>query len=211
MIGRGELGTLIEGRASWTSSNGPVKGHGDWLGQRARSGDWMVEQAVHIWDLFHWIKGTVPTRAYGHGSRGVFGKAAPGRDVTDVYSASLEWEDGFRLSYHQSWIDPADDAFTGQAVKIVGEAGGLDLSTGTATFRDRSRPRLSIQPGNLPDTRLALEAFVAAVRSESQVAPPITLAQAMDATVTGLMVRKAVDERRVVGREEILGASAEMV
>ena len=34
-----------------------MTGHGGWLGRRERSGDWMVEQAVHIWDVFHWIKG----------------------------------------------------------------------------------------------------------------------------------------------------------
>ena len=51
LIGRGELGSLIEARATWTSSNGPVSGHGGWLGRRDRSGDWMVEQAVHIWEF----------------------------------------------------------------------------------------------------------------------------------------------------------------
>ncbi len=56
-IQRGELGRLVEARAAWSSSNGPMTGHGGWLGRRERSGDWMVEQAVHIWDVLHWIKG----------------------------------------------------------------------------------------------------------------------------------------------------------
>ena len=45
------------------TSNGPVRGHGGWLGRRERSGDWMVEQAVHVWDVLHWIAGSVPRRS----------------------------------------------------------------------------------------------------------------------------------------------------
>ena len=45
----------------------------------------------------------------------------------------------------------------------MGTAGGLDFGTGSVTFRDKSRPRLSLHPGNLPDTRLAMSGFLAAV------------------------------------------------
>ncbi len=79
---RGELGPLVEARAAWTSSNGPMTGHGGWLGRRERSGDWMVEQAVHVWDVLHWIKGELPARASGWGRRGLFAgiDPAPRRD-----------------------------------------------------------------------------------------------------------------------------------
>src|SRR5579864_2227645 len=77
LIERGELGSLIEARAAWVSSNGPVSGHHNWLAQRARSGDWMVEQAVHVWDLFRWIAGGPPIRAYGQGRRDLFTHLQP--------------------------------------------------------------------------------------------------------------------------------------
>jgi myo-inositol 2-dehydrogenase / D-chiro-inositol 1-dehydrogenase len=203
LVRRGELGTLIEGRAAWVSSNGPVNGHAGWLARRARSGDWMVEQAVHVWDLFHWIAGGPPSRAVGWGRRDVFALQQPGRDVTDHYSVTLEWPDGFHLSFVHSWVDPADDAFTGISQRIVGTAGGLDFGSGSVTFRDRTRPRLSLHPGNLPETRLALQAFLDAVRSETPTVLPLTLAEARDATLTGLLVRRAVDERRMVTIDEI--------
>ncbi len=72
LIHPGELGTLIEGSAPWVSSNGPMNGHGDWLARRERSGDWMVEQAVHVWDVVHWIAGGPPARAFGQGRRDLF-------------------------------------------------------------------------------------------------------------------------------------------
>jgi predicted dehydrogenase len=204
LIQRGDLGRVIEARASWTSSNGPVSGHHGWLGQRERSGDWMVEQAVHVWDLFHWIAGGVPVEAHGWGERDVFSRLQPKRDVTDYYFVSLRWANGFHASLTHSWVDPADDAFTGVHQRIVGSDGGFDFSSGVATFRDRARPKVLTHTGSLPDTKLALAAFTDAVRSDQPVPPPISLAEARAATLTGLLVRKAVDERRTVAMSEIL-------
>ncbi|MFO0958504.1 MAG: Gfo/Idh/MocA family oxidoreductase [Isosphaeraceae bacterium] len=208
LIGRGELGTLVEGRASWISSNGPVNGHDGWLARRERSGDWMVEQAVHVWDLFHWIRGSSPTRAFGHGRRDLFAAVQPDRDVTDHYSVTLEWADGFHLHFTQSWIDPADDAFTGAWQRVIGTAGGLDLGTGVATFRDRARPRRTLGAGQGPDAPTGLPAFIDAVRrgTAGATAPPASLIDAREATITGLLVRRAVDERRAVLRDEVLAA-----
>jgi predicted dehydrogenase len=205
LIHQGELGTLIEGTAAWVSSNGPMNGHDGWLACRARSGDWMVEQAVHVWDVFQWIAGGPPSRAVGLGRRDLFAHEQPARDVTDHYAVQLEWPGGFHVSFLQSWVAPADDRFTGITLQVMGAAGGLDFGSGALTYRDRSRPRQTIHPGTQPDTRLALQAFLDAVRSPdgTALAPPLTLAEARDATLTGLLVRTAVDERRIVTLDEI--------
>ena len=116
-----------------------MSGHGGWLGRRDRSGDWMVEQAVHVWDILHWFKGESPVRASGWGRRGLFAASDPSRDVTDHYAAELEWADGFRASFVQSWVAPADDGFTGSTLRVMGEEGGFDFMSGALTFRDRSR------------------------------------------------------------------------
>ena len=205
LIGRGELGALIEARATWTSSNGPMNGHGGWLGRRDRSGDWMVEHAVHIWDILQWFTRESPVRASGWGRRGLFAKTDPLRDVTDHYGVELEWADGFHASFVQSWVAPADDGFTGSSLRVMGEEGGFDFVSGALTFRDRARPRQTIQPGPQADSRMALEAFLASVRSDSTIAPPLSLADARAATEIGLLVRKAVDLQRVVGLDEIEG------
>ncbi len=200
LIRRGELGALVAGSAAWLSSNGPMNGHGGWLGQRARSGDWMVEQAVHVWDVFGWVAGGPPSRAYGQGTRNLFAADQPERDVTDYYTAVLDWPGGFQVTFTHSWVAPADDRFTGITLSVMGEAGGLDFSSGALTFRDRSRPRQTIQPGAQPDTRLAVAAFLEAAahhdRDHEPIAAlaPVSLADARAATITGLLVRKAVDE-----------------
>jgi predicted dehydrogenase len=203
LIGRGEIGTLIEVRASWTSSHGPISGHGGWLARRERSGDWMVEQGVHIWDVFHWLAGELPSRASGWGRRDLFASVDPKRDVTDHYSVELEWPDGFRGSFTQSWIAPSGESFTGSTLRVLGERGGFDFTTGNLTFRNRKEPSRTIHPGPQPDTRFALEAFLASVRSSTPLPPPVSLEDARAATQIGLLVRMAVDERRSVSLNEI--------
>lgn len=199
----GEISELLECRAIWTSSNGPVNGQNGWLARRERSGDFMLEQAVHVWDLLLWLKGEPPSRAFGGGRRDVFAHLQSDRDVTDWYSVHLEWPDGFRASFVQSWVDPADDSFTGNTQRILGTSGGFDFSSGVLTYRDRSKPRQVIHPGHLPETTLALEAFAKSIRSGGSLAPPVSLSDARDATRLGLMVRLAVDERRVVEWSEV--------
>ena len=73
----------------------------------------MVEQAVHVWDVFHWLAGGPPVRAFGQGRRDLFAARQPGRDVTDHYAVQLESADGFHASFLHSWVAPADDRFTG--------------------------------------------------------------------------------------------------
>lgn len=203
LIRSGELGTLIEARFTWSSSNGPMGGQGSWLSRRERSGDWMVEQAVHVWDVLNWIAGGPPSRAFGQGRRDLFAGESRDRDVTDHYSVLLQWPDGFSANFGQSWIDPPDSAFTGTRQLVVGTQGGIDFGSGVAIFRDRGRPRRPLHPGSIPDTRLALATFLDEVRSGDPASPPITLDEAREATQTALLVRRAVDERRLVTMGEI--------
>ncbi len=193
LLRAGELGPVLGGRGQWISSNGPMNGHNGWLGSRARSGDWMVEQAIHVWDVLNWALGGPPERAFGHGRRDVFTHLQPERDVTDHYSVMLLWPGDIHVSFTHSWVDPADDAFTGTSLQLVGRDGGLDLGSGVVTFRAKEKPRRALHPGVVPDTRLALEAFVRAIRSPEPLPPPITLAEARDALQTALLVRQAVD------------------
>ena len=206
-IRRGELGDLIEGSAAWLSSNGPMNGHENWLAKRSRSGDWMIEQAVHVWDVYQWLAEGPPSRAFGAGRRDLFTKEQPDRDVTDHYSVQLDWPGGFHVTFLHSWAAPADDRFTGNSLQVLGTEGGLDFSTGALTFRDKSKPRQMIHPGAQPDTKLALQGFVDAIRRGEPSPAPLSLHEARAATLTGLLVRRAVDERRLVTLAEVEGES----
>jgi hypothetical protein len=90
-------------------------------------------------------------------------------------------------------------------LRILGEEGGVDLTTGSLTYRDRQRPRQSIHSGPQNDTRQALLDWLTSIRAEKPLPAPLSLHEARNATLTGLLVRKAVDERRTVNLEEIQG------
>ncbi|MDX2037085.1 MAG: Gfo/Idh/MocA family oxidoreductase [Isosphaeraceae bacterium] len=192
-IARGEIGEPLTGSAAWISGNPPSRGQGDWLTRRERSGDWMVEQSVHVFDLFHWFLAAGPNRASGRGRRDILTHLDAERDVTDDFQVLLFWENGFRLDFHHSRPAPPDQAFLENHLRIVGRSGGIDLATGLVSTYDRSRGRRSILPGIQPDTQPALEAFFAACRAPEPPPPPITLAEAREATRIGLLVRAAID------------------
>ena len=203
LIRRGDLGPPTFGSASWVSSNGPMNGHDDWLARRARSGDWMVEQAVHVWDVFGWLQGEPPARAFGHGRRDLFADVQPGRDVTDHYSVQLEWADGFHATFTQSWVAPADEAFTGVLRRVTGRR--------RARLRHRFRhlPCQDPAPAGHPPRPPARHphGLASFPRSHPVRTPRAPAAHPRrgprDATAVGLLVRKAVDERRVVTWDEV--------
>jgi myo-inositol 2-dehydrogenase/D-chiro-inositol 1-dehydrogenase len=203
----GDLGRLLECRAQWSSSNGPIEGHGGWMGRRARSGDWMLEQAIHVWDFLCWLKSGPPELAFGTGHRDLFREIDRDRDVTDWYTATLFWRDGFSASFSQSWIAPADERYTGLSLAVVGTAGGLDLTSGVLTYRDRNRPRAVLDPASTQDTERALVEFLRAIRSPGRVEPPIGLEAARLATQVGLLVRAAVDAGGVVRWHDLFRAA----
>ncbi len=93
-----------------------MTGHGGWLGRRERSGDWMIEQAVHVWDVLYWLKGELPVRAGGWGRTGLFsrveplprrdrpllGRAGVGRRLPGLVRAELDRPGRRRLHRHDT-------------------------------------------------------------------------------------------------------------
>ena len=128
----------------------------------------------------------------------------PDRDVTDHYSVELEWADGFRASFVQSWIAPADEGFTGSTLRVLGEEGGFDFSTGVAHLSATDRcPARRSTPGPQADTRTG-------ARSVPRLDPvrfhdPATHqpGRGPRGHANRSAGRKAVDERRIVTIEEV--------
>lgn len=206
---RGDFGTLIECACSWSSSNGPMEGNSGWLGQRARSGDWMLEQAVHLWDVLCWSQGGPPASAVGHGRQDIFPRSMHLRDVTDFYVANLTWANGFTASVRHSWIDPPFARGNGVTMQFVGSEGALELVSGLMSMRDRKNQPTALRSSTSSDSALAITNFISAINTptSSRAHAPSTLSDAKLATQVGLLVRRAVDERRVVTWDELFGSA----
>jgi len=207
-IKEGEFGDLIDGRAAWNNYWGPIGRPGEgariWLGRRKSSGDWMLEQACHSWDVISLVTGEMPVAASGVGRRDVFKEMDPQRDVTDYYIAHLVYNSGLTVDFEHSCICPHKDdgKFTGVFERFAGSKGGISFGEGSMYWRDPSMPPEQIKVDDGDHTVRAIESFLNSVRTG---APNVcTTETSRLATYTGLLVRKAVDERRWVKIEELL-------
>jgi predicted dehydrogenase len=205
----GELGDLVEGRIMWSNAWGPPKE--DWFGLRARSGDWMVEQACHNWDVLNWANRGLPIRAMGLGRTGLFRERQPDRDVHDYYSAVVEYDNGVLVNILHSWVAPGQQGafnpkFNDEHTRLIGVKAGIDFNTGTFSYRkELNKPdRVGHSyKGEINNTLLALQAFIESVRTRK---PPVaTVEHGRNAVLACLLVREGVYKKTLVTMKELVG------
>ena len=196
-IHAGDLGEVIEVRSGFLAHFGPLRG---WFSKRKRSGDWMLEQAVHYFDLMNWALGGLPTRAVGTARQDIFNSGEPGRDVSDYYTSIIHYPNKVIVDWLHSWLCPRKGNFNRNYIQVMGRKGGMDLENGRIEYFEGDRTdELKEEGGNL--TRLAQEAFLECVRTRKK--PFSTVYNGRDAVLVGLLVRKAVYTERYVGMNEI--------
>jgi predicted dehydrogenase len=202
----GELGDLVEGRIAWSNAWGPLYG---WFGKRDESGDWMVEQAVHNWDVMNWANQSLPVRAMGLGRSGFYRKQQSDRDVHDYYSAVVEYGNGVIVNILHSWLAPGqpgawNPAFNQEYTRLIGTRAGIDFNTGTFSYRSELKKPDRVghsHKGEIDSSLLALEAFVDSVRTRK---PPVaSVEHGRDAVLACLLVREAVYREGVVTMAEL--------
>lgn len=210
MVRSGVTGGLHDCRGAWNIPWGPLgmpgSGSRVWFGRRAKSGDWMLEQACHTWDVFNWVAGCLPVAATGIGRKGMFKDIDPDRDVTDMYYAHIEYPEFF-VDYEHSWICPHNDGgkFTGVFEQFGGTKAAIALQEGKIYSRDPGKQPESYASGEGDPrwTRESVQAFFNSLRHQKPVVCGVQVGH--DATLVGLMVRRAVDEHRRVTMKEITG------
>ena len=175
-----------------------------WLFDASRSGNIIVEQAVHIIDLMNWAMKTHPIRAMGSGGINVYKGVPEGRTIYDNYAVIYDYPDDVRLCFTHLYIDPS--GFTGISERIWGSEGAVDLSSGTfhaLTEREDERvpPRTLFEGerGNMNNN--AVNAFFRHVRDKSE--PLNNATYGKYATLAAIMGRKAIDEKRFVSWDEV--------
>jgi predicted dehydrogenase len=158
--------------------------------------------AVNTWDLLNWLLGAVPRRAFGLAP--VRGAPRPGglRHACGL----LEYPGG-RFVQFSAADAPAVHA------RLVGRRSVLEFDGGHVAFHGyragpsgegRSPLARLLQPAS-DSTADAVRAFVHSVRTDAT--PPATLYHGRDATLAGLLVRRAASEGREVPWAEIAGRS----
>lgn len=216
-----QIGTQLRYGAPWKTSieaiqNGIigkvvfVRGHrhniGDlphdrqWLFERDKCGDTIVEQAVHEFDIYNQIFQDIPRRIAGFGSQALRFDP-PGRDILDNYVLAVDYGNKRTLDYSHSWIAVDHVPCDGRRELVYGEKGQLDVEEGKIYFKGADKPeRVDMEPSG-DTTQLAIDDFFRCIREHDR--PMCDEESGRSATLFALLGRKALYEGRVVAMTEL--------
>lgn len=174
--------------------------HGSlWYFKRELSGDVILEQAVHEFDLFNAAFGTIPERAAGFGGQAVLFEPK-GRNIMDHFSVTLDYGPNKEAGYNHSWIAPK--GASGWRFVVYGEKGSVELNNGRVFFRDSDRREQLEEESRADATQNAVDDFFRCIRESDKPAASTEAGRA--AALVALMGRTAIYERRLVTLKEIL-------
>ena len=145
-IQEGQIGDIVNARAFWIADD-PYKRTPypdpnieklrNWFCYKDYSGDFVVEQDCHNFDVLHWFLGRRPIRAVGMSGR----KARTNMEIMDHLSVVFEFPNNIRVNYEANQISPPGfrkvrEEFTGtkgvmetSRVRIVHHKSANDIQT----------------------------------------------------------------------------------
>ncbi len=215
-IHNGMIGEVMGCYAAWNVHYGPLGLPGTdsplWWGRRAMSGDWMLEQACHTWDVINWVAQGLPVEAEGMGRKDIWTKEDPDRDVTDFYFAHIKYKNGMLVDFEHCFFSPDpkwDEQCKFREVfeRFIGPKGGIALQKHESIsrfyprFADGKPVVIATDVDDRTD-QYSVDAFYKTLAANAR--PPATVYHGRDATKVGLLVRMAVDRGGKATMEEVL-------
>jgi predicted dehydrogenase len=205
-IREGVAGELIMAKAQRHAGedldhDGPSK---DWFFDAKRSGDVIVEMAVHNLDECNWAIGSRPDRAGGFGGALLWKDDPPGRTNMDGYTLSYDYANGVKLSFTQIFFHPNRLPNGGQYLYVYGTTGAVDVGAGMYYPRARgSQPVPLLTPEEQkarPLDNAHIAGFLECIRTGSK--PLADIEVGATAALTAIMGREAIYQKRVVSWQE---------
>lgn len=174
-----------------------------WYKDVKRSGDLIVENAVHNIDVCNWAAGSRPVSAYGHGKRYFPTPIPAGTEMMDGFSVEYIYENDMHLDYSQLYLHPRalKDLANNQWYMIFGEKGTLDLTKGKLYEFSSEQPRDLLSPETLAAREDAMGDFLKCIRENRK--PYAGIEVAATAALTCIMGREAIYRRRMVTWQEL--------
>ena len=168
----------------------------DWFFDAKRSGDVIVEMAVHNLDLCNWAVNSRPERASGFGGALIWKNDPPGRTNMDGYVLSYEYANGVKMSFTQTFFHPSGLPSGGQFTNVFGTKGAVSLDTGMFyPLAKGAAPVLLSEPQKESDAA-HVAAFYRAIRTGSKPAADYTIGAT--AALTAIMGREAIYGRKMM-------------
>jgi myo-inositol 2-dehydrogenase / D-chiro-inositol 1-dehydrogenase len=176
-----------------------------WYADVRRSGDLIVENAVHNIDACNWIANSRPVSAYGHGKKYFPQPVPPGKTMMDGFSVQYIYENGMHCEYSQISFHPGalKTLPNGMWYTIFGEKGSVYLTHSSAAFYDLygdAEPR-NLVPSGAGGAETAIADFLACIREKRQ--PFADVRVGAIAALTAIMGREAIYKGRSVTWKEL--------
>ena len=168
----------------------------DWFFNAKRSGDVIVEMAVHNLDLCNWAIGSRPERAAGFGGNLLWKNDPPGRTNMDGYTLSYDYANGVKMSFTQVFFHPSGLPDGGQFTNVYGTKGAVSLDTCKFYPIEKGAEPVTLSQPTEEDDAPHIAAFYEAIRSGAK--SPADLTIGATAALTAIMGREAIYGRKVV-------------
>ena len=180
----------------------------DWFFDAKRSGDVIVEMAVHNLDVCNWIVGVRPDKAAGFGGVSLWVNDPPGRTSMDGYTLSYEYANGVHMSFTQVFFHPGGLPGGGQYFYAYGTKGAVDVSGAKFYPLGRGQPPQVLsaeqdQRGGEPQ----LAAFYDCIRTGKKPLANVRIAAV--AALTAILGREAIYSKKMMTWKE-LGVDVEL-
>lgn len=171
----------------------------EWYLDVKRSGDLIVENAVHNLDACNWIVGAHPVAACGEGGTYLPRRVPAGGAMMDGFSVQYSYANGVHVAYSQYVFHPRGLTRlpNGQWYAIFGERGSVWLTHEDAhlyRMHESGEPVALLPEWVKKAEENAMEEFFAAIREKRKPFAGIEVAAA--AALTAILGREAIYRKR---------------
>lgn len=185
--------------ASWDLDHNGSSG--DWFFNASRSGDVIVEMAVHNLDLCNWAANSHPAKASGFGGTLIWKNDPPGRTNMDGYTLSYEYVNGAKLSFTQTFFHPSGLPAGGQYTNIYGTRGAVSLDNCKFYPLERGKQPVVLSTPEKEDDAPHFAAFFNAIRNGAK--SPAGIEVGATAALTAILGREAIYTGRTMSWNDL--------
>lgn len=189
-------------RHSTATQPGTERPRAAWYDDVRRSGDLIVENAVHNIDMCNWAANSRPVACFGHGKKYLPKTIPAGTVMMDGFSVTYTYENDMHLDYSQLYLHPRQmrELRNGQWYIVFGSEGSLEINGGTI-YPMWGEPRKFFTPEIESGKENAMEEFMRGIRENRR--PFASIEVGATAALTAIMGREAIYQRRMVTWKEL--------
>jgi len=166
-IAEGQIGEVVNARAFWIGgdpfkrvpyADPKIEKLRNWFCYRDYSGDFIVEQDCHNFDVLFWFLGNLPIRAVGYAGR----KVRTDMEILDHLTLSFEFPNGIHVNYEANQISPPGFSRIGE--EFTGRKGVIATSR-ARLVHTRGPKDVEEVPSKREITFDAIEQFISRILS----------------------------------------------